>query len=859
MSRLLFTLVLLLTAAGASAQQRTLGATAIDKTAAFRGQLGRRVSYVCPAAVPLTAALWGTDVYSDDSPVCLAAIHSGALQAGAPGVVTVAIAGAVASLQGSTRNGVTSRAYASHTGSFTFETAGVPGQVEWTTTGQGLPAGFATPIVVSCPAQGSSTAKIWGTDTYTEDSAICVAAVHAGVITAAAGGLVAVSVAPGQQSYAASERNGVASQAYRALGSSFRVAAPPPGAAFIGPAAARQAVTAVAPPAPPPEAFIGPPPVRQATESVAPPPEPAAACGGGTFADACVAAVDPASIRVSWVAHADATHYRIYRGAQLLATLAAGERAFVDETLLPGATAAYTVEAVRATGTIGFGSAPPRAARTGDAGASPTAGGDTVELTQFAALETTPSRSATTPTLAPPVNVTAQSIGGPKGRVRVAWAPVAGANGYLVYRDGNPLPIDSAAGTTNSTYDSGVPLGRHRYQVEALFTTAVTRRTVNGPASAEAFAEVAFPRPPAPFLSLQGGPAGPEELDSHYRTRCGPEGALLDINRCAIVTPMLDAHSNFTANWAADLSGPPAGFAGRNWALVTFADVNVLGLGRRVNCAPRREPAGPILCWATSHGSIPAPGSTVNGPALARAGEQVQDVKSLNVILAYPDGRTFFGTWEKSGANSGVSAFDREFNLARDAQVRFGTPLDTQGVKPVPHVCLSCHGGRYDPQSRMVRGASLLPLVPAQLEFSSPQARASQEEAIREINSIVLASNPAPAIVEQINALYGGAPQTPGARANDAAVPAGWRTEPNIYKQVIEPYCASCHFSRQGPLALASVADARSLRVAIQNTTCSTYTMPHSEQQFRRFWTEGGVVSLPGLLSTWLGFGTCGP
>jgi hypothetical protein len=44
---------------------------------------------------------------------------------------------------------------------------------------------------------------------------------------------------------------------------------------------------------------------------------------------------------------------------------------------------------------------------------------------------------------------------------------------------------------------------------------------------------------------------------------------------------------------------------------------------------------------------------------------------------------------------------------------------------------------------------------------------------------------------------------------------------------------------------------------AVQRTVCKDFTMPHSEIMFRKFWTEGGTVSLPGLLSTALGFAKC--
>ena len=82
------------------------------------------------------------------------------------------------------------------------------------------------PIRCSCSAEATSGGgAIWGTDTYTEDSATCRAAVHAGAITSQ-GGTVTVLRAPGQPAYRGSARNGVESEDYGAWPSSFRFARP---------------------------------------------------------------------------------------------------------------------------------------------------------------------------------------------------------------------------------------------------------------------------------------------------------------------------------------------------------------------------------------------------------------------------------------------------------------------------------------------------------------------------------------------------------------------------------------------------------------------------------------------------------
>jgi hypothetical protein len=64
-----------------------------------------------------------------------------------------------------------------------------------------------------CPPNGKPE-YIWGTDIYTDDSRVCLAAVHAGLITFASGGEVTIEMLPGQKNYRGTERHGVTSSDY---------------------------------------------------------------------------------------------------------------------------------------------------------------------------------------------------------------------------------------------------------------------------------------------------------------------------------------------------------------------------------------------------------------------------------------------------------------------------------------------------------------------------------------------------------------------------------------------------------------------------------------------------------------------
>jgi hypothetical protein len=71
-----------------------------------------------------------------------------------------------------------------------------------------------------CPANGIRT-SIWGTDTYTADSSICGAAVHAGMIAAENGGNVTLIVLGAQPGFNGSLRNSVSTNFFNSFAKSF--------------------------------------------------------------------------------------------------------------------------------------------------------------------------------------------------------------------------------------------------------------------------------------------------------------------------------------------------------------------------------------------------------------------------------------------------------------------------------------------------------------------------------------------------------------------------------------------------------------------------------------------------------------
>jgi hypothetical protein len=182
--------------------------------------------------------------------------------------------------------------------------------------------------------------------------------------------------------------------------------------------------------------------------------------------------------------------------------------------------------------------------------------------------------------------------------------------------------------------------------------------------------------------------------------------------------------------------------------------------------------------------------------------------------------------------------------------------LDTEGPKPVPHSCLSCHGGVWNSSTNRVDGASLLPLDPNDLAFEGP--RAAQEENIRQINDMIATSAPGTAIASYINGLYNGAVGNIGAVSRNYYVPSGWSAQPGLYQSIVKPYCANCHLAARSTVDFTSWTNFLQNKALIYNAVCVSRTMPHSEIAYREFWTKNtGAIYLPGLLATTIGYPSC--
>lgn len=123
-----------------------------------------------------------------------------------------------------------------------------PHSISWSTIGKQFRESTG-PVLLSCPPL-TRFGEVWGTDLYTDDSSVCTAAAHAGHIDPEAGGVFALRMKPGQQTYAGSRRNGVVSAAWGQWDFSFSIERAPPRPDFEAPIVTEFAETRSDPDAP---------------------------------------------------------------------------------------------------------------------------------------------------------------------------------------------------------------------------------------------------------------------------------------------------------------------------------------------------------------------------------------------------------------------------------------------------------------------------------------------------------------------------------------------------------------------------------------------------------------------------------
>jgi len=205
---------------------------------AYRSEVGRVLLFEVVGQTGST--IYGTDVYTHDSTLATAVVHAGILKPGERGIVKVTILPPQDEFRASGRNGVSSTRWTSSDYEcYKIEPAKVIGVV----SAQPAPAlagslarqeprknpgnlmGYRDQAGMSIVFEvtGADDQIIYGTDTYSDDSPLDVAVVHAGLLRVNQSGLVKVTLLGPQEKFEATSRNGVVSHRWNAWPGSYKV------------------------------------------------------------------------------------------------------------------------------------------------------------------------------------------------------------------------------------------------------------------------------------------------------------------------------------------------------------------------------------------------------------------------------------------------------------------------------------------------------------------------------------------------------------------------------------------------------------------------------------------------------------
>ena len=180
----------------------------------YRGQDG--ASFLFYVTGDDQGPCWGgkDNIYTDESPLAVAAVHAGLLKANETKLVKVKVLASGNNYPSINRNGIVSEQSESSDGSYQLLP---PSLNEFANAPTNMSAFTGKyDIIFLFRVTGSKEGAIWGgkDGVYTTDSEIATAAVHAGVLKLGQTGIVRIKVLPGRSSYPEFTRNAITSHGF---------------------------------------------------------------------------------------------------------------------------------------------------------------------------------------------------------------------------------------------------------------------------------------------------------------------------------------------------------------------------------------------------------------------------------------------------------------------------------------------------------------------------------------------------------------------------------------------------------------------------------------------------------------------
>ncbi len=295
------------------------------------------------------------------------------------------------------------------------------------------------------------------------------------------------------------------------------------------------------------------------------------------------------------------------------------------------------------------------------------------------------------------------------------------------------------------------------------------------------------------------------------------------------------------------------GDAGGTEEHVIFANSGDLGFGRDMYCR-QQDPGGgadlEVACHVTNYGDIDSANSqdvadaiSGDGPIAAVAMEYSRVESPLSNPIEFDDPERVVKFYVY-----GYNPNDPTVTSRADK-----ADLDLLGERPIPQLCMNCHGGEY-PSGPVAPGVPAFAsradiklgsrFVPFDLRLytfgASPFTQAEQEVAFKTLNEImVLGAGPNLEIAEIVAKMYSGA--DPNVQLEDFTA-TGWNTPgltEQFYQDVLAPSCRMCHAALPvEELRFGSSANFQARLGPVEQRVCDEYVMPHAKVTHQLFWSS---------------------
>jgi hypothetical protein len=268
-----------------------------------------------------------------------------------------------------------------------------------------------------------------------------------------------------------------------------------------------------------------------------------------------------------------------------------------------------------------------------------------------------------------------------------------------------------------------------------------------------------------------------------------------------------------------------------------------LGIGREMHCQSQSN--GGLACYVRNFGQFGGLKVEALVDTVA-AGTPLATVAMVYTPpITDPNAVTFM-------------VYDGQNNLQDFAQ------LDVVGEnQSVPENCIVCHDGHsnYDRNSHSVTGARFLAFDPKSFDYAAVGGFTfnDQDTKFGDLNALILDAAPTDAVQDLVAGIY------PNGTFVDDYIPAQWRqtaADKQVYRDVIAPYCRTCHVSQNlgtanDPLEFTSAGQVLGAGQKIVQLICGKdRAMPEAEDTAIRFFNSGAR----GELLTFLNApGACAP